>query len=242
MLLSYGYQFAAGFRDVANEAAKVRAENDWTGREAARYPERLVAFCSLNPLRDYALEELANCARDPHIKGLKLHLTTSFVDIRNADHVRKLAAVFAAANARRFPIIVHMRTMNPDYGRRDAEIFINEVLTQAPDVPLQIAHLSGWGGYGPETDSSLAVFAEAFASGDARVSKVYFDLSAVVPPSPAATSLMIQRMRAIGMSRMLFAVDRAGTPLQAWESIRRLPLTPDELRMIRTNVAPWLRR
>jgi len=95
------------------------------------------------------------------------------------EHVRKLAAVFDAANARRMPIILHMRTMNPAYGQRDAEIFISEVLAKAPDVPVQIAHLAGWGGYGPETDAALSVFAKALSSGDPRVSKVLFDLSLV---------------------------------------------------------------
>jgi predicted TIM-barrel fold metal-dependent hydrolase len=242
VVLSWAYQFAAAFRKVADEAAKVRAENDWTAREAARYPDRLVAFCSLNPLRAYALAELATCAQDPRIRGLKLHLTTSFFDFRDAEHVRKLASVFEAANARRMPVIIHMRTMNPDYGQRDAEIFISQVLAKAPDVPVQIAHLAGWGGYGPETDAALSVFANAFASHDPRVSRVLFDLSQVTGGSAATSAGMIQRIRAIGVDRMLFAVDRAGTPSQAWESIRRLPLEPDELRRIATNIAPWLPR
>lgn len=242
VVLSWAYQFAAAFREVADEPAKVRSENDWTAREAARYPDRLVAFCSLNPLREYAMAELANCARDPRIRGLKLHLTTSFFDFRDVEHVRKLAAVFEAANARSMPIILHMRTMNPAYGARDAEIFISEVLAKAPDVPVQIAHLAGWGGYSSETDAALAVFAKAVTSGDPRVSKVLFDLSQVTGGTAATTALMIQRIRAIGVDRMLFAVDRAGPPSGAWEAIRRLPLSPEELRQIATNVAPWLQR
>jgi predicted TIM-barrel fold metal-dependent hydrolase len=171
---------------------------------------------------------------------LKLHLTTAFFDFRDAEHVRRLAAVFAAANARRFPIVIHIRTMNPEYGRRDAEIFLSQVLPKAPDVPIQIAHLAGWGGYGAETDAALSVFAEAFASGDRRVSNVYFDLSQVTAVSPSTAERMIQRIRRIGMDRMLFAVDRVGTPTQAWESLTRLPFTRDELIRIATNVAPWL--
>lgn len=242
VVLSWAYQFAAAFRQVADEAAQVRAENDWTAREAARYPERLVAFCSLNPLRAYALAEVATCAQDPRIRGLKLHLTTSFFDFRDPQHVSKLASVFEAANTRRMPIIIHMRTMTPDYGQRDAEIFIGQVLAKAPDVPVQIAHLAGWGGYGLETDAALSVFAKAFSSGDPRVSRVLFDVSQVTGASAALTAQMIQRMRVIGMHRMLFAVDRAGAPGQVWQSIQRLPLDPDELRRIATNAAPWLPR
>jgi predicted TIM-barrel fold metal-dependent hydrolase len=242
VLLSTAYLFAAPFHEVMDEAAKVRAENDWTGREAARYPDRLVAFCSINPLRDYSLGEVATCANDPRIRGLKLHLTTAFFDFRDPQQVSKLAAVFGAANARRMPIIIHLRTMNPEYGQRDAEIFIDQVLAKAPDVPVQIAHLAGWGGYGPETDAALSVFAKAFASGDPRVSRVMFDLSAITGASPAMAAQMVQRMRVIGMNRMLFGVDRAAAPGQVWQAIQRLPLTPDELRRIATNGAPWLPR
>jgi predicted TIM-barrel fold metal-dependent hydrolase len=241
VVLSSAYLFAAGFRDVTDEAAKVRAENDWTAREAARYPDRLVAFCSLNPLRAYALDELANCARDPRIRGLKMHLTTAFFDFRDAAHVRKLAAVFAAANARRIPIVIHMRTMNPEYGRRDAEIFLSQVMARAPDVPVQIAHLAGWGGYPAQTDSALSVFAEAFASGDSRVKNVYFDLSALTGVSPSTAERIVQQVRRIGIQRMLFGIDQVGTPGQAWESLTRFPFTPDELVRIATNLAPWLR-
>ena len=45
------------------EYARVMAENDWTASEAAKYPQRLVAYCSFNPLKDYALGELGRCAR-----------------------------------------------------------------------------------------------------------------------------------------------------------------------------------
>ena len=241
VVLSWAYQFAAGFRQVTDEASKVREENDWTAREAARHPDRLVAFCSLNPLRPYALDEVASCARDPRIRGLKLHLTTAFFDFRDAEHVRRLASVFQAANARGLPIVVHLRTMNPEYGRRDAELFLTRVMTAAPDIPVQVAHLAGWGGYGPETDAALSVFAEAIASGDRRASNLYFDLSQVTTVSASTAELMVRRIRRIGVARMLFAVDRAGTPARAWESLTRLPLTPDELTRIATNLAPWLR-
>src|SRR4029450_4505709 len=39
-LLSVAYMYGAPIRTVENEQAKVRAENDWTAAEAARYPDR----------------------------------------------------------------------------------------------------------------------------------------------------------------------------------------------------------
>jgi predicted TIM-barrel fold metal-dependent hydrolase len=238
--LSWAYQFGGAFRQVRDEAAKVRAENDWVGRQAARYSDRLVAFCSLNPLRDYALDELALCLRDPRITGLKLHLTTSFVDLRMPAHVERLRAVFQAANRGRAPIVIHLRTMNPEYGRRDAEVFLNDVLASAPDIPVQIAHLAGWGGYGRETEEALSVFAEAFAAGDRRVAHLYFDVS-IGNVSTEAGDRLARHLRQIGLDRILFGVDRA-TPIDGvWASLTRLPLDAAELRQIAANLAPYLR-
>jgi hypothetical protein len=36
---------------VPNEYAHVMAENNWTSAQVARYPDRLLGFCSVNPLR-----------------------------------------------------------------------------------------------------------------------------------------------------------------------------------------------
>jgi len=60
VVLSVAYQFANPNRPaVQDEYAKVRAENDWTSEQVGQFPDRLVAFCGLNPLKDYALTELA---------------------------------------------------------------------------------------------------------------------------------------------------------------------------------------
>jgi len=48
--LLQGYQFGNPNRPpVEDEYAKVRAENDWTSEQIARYPDRLRGFCGLNP-------------------------------------------------------------------------------------------------------------------------------------------------------------------------------------------------
>ena len=69
VLLSVAYMYGSPARTVEDEYAKVRAENDWTAAQAAQYPQRLLAFCGFNPLKDYALEELARCAICTWISG-----------------------------------------------------------------------------------------------------------------------------------------------------------------------------
>src|SRR5690242_18253637 len=100
LLLSVAYMYGSPARSVADEYARVRAENDWTGAQAAAYPDRLRAFGSFNPLKDYALEELARCARHPQLgPGLKLHFGNSDVQLDQPAHVAQLQRVFGVANA-----------------------------------------------------------------------------------------------------------------------------------------------
>ena len=64
LVLSLAYQYGNPNRPaVENEYQKVKAENDWTSEQVAQYPDRLVGFCSINPLKDYALEEIARCGK-----------------------------------------------------------------------------------------------------------------------------------------------------------------------------------
>jgi predicted TIM-barrel fold metal-dependent hydrolase len=146
VILSTAYIWSQPRRKVANDYEKVKADNDWTAEQVALYPNRLVGFCSVNPVRDYALEELARCSKNPHFRGLKLHFGNSVVDYHNPQHVEQVRRVFAAANGYRMPIVVHMRATISEklpYGADEARIFLNEMLPAAPDVPVQIAHLAG---------------------------------------------------------------------------------------------------
>jgi uncharacterized protein len=252
LVLSVAYMYGNPNRPpVENEYEKVRAENDWTAQQVARYPDRLRAFCSFNPLKDYALEELARCARDPQLHfGLKLHFGNSDVDLHDAQHVEQLRRVFRAANGYRMPIVVHMRasvTRRRPWGREEALIFLNDVLPSAPDVPVQIAHLAGAGSYDDATDRASAVFAEAIANRDPRMSRVYVDVSGMIGshiPADEATRIA-RRIREIGLDRILYGTDAgSNNPLairQGWAAFRQLPLTDAEFEKIARNVAPYMK-
>jgi predicted TIM-barrel fold metal-dependent hydrolase len=252
-VLSTAYQFGNPNRPpVEDEYAKVKAENDWTSRQVARYPTRLRGLCGVNPLKDYAPDEIARCARDPSLRaGLKLHFGNSDVDLDNPAHVQQLVRVFRAANDRRMAIVVHMRsstTMRRAYGAKQARVFLTEVMPAAPDIPIQIAHLAGGGTYDdPTTDEALSVFADAAGRGDPRMTHVYFDVSGIAGYGrwmDHATQI-VTRMRQLGLQHMLFGSDgaeRGGglAPRDAWAAFLKLPLSDDERRAIANNVAPYM--
>ncbi|HEX8233184.1 MAG TPA: amidohydrolase family protein [Caulobacteraceae bacterium] len=246
VVLSLAYWYGSPLDPpVPDELAKVRAENDWTAAQAARYPDRLVAFCSFNPLKDYALAELGRCTKDGRSKGLKLHLGNSGVDLKNPEHVVKLRTVFAAANARRVPIVVHMWTLDPAYGRPEAEAMLNQILPAAPDIVVQVAHMAG-GGPG-WTDEALEVFANAIQAKDPRTRNLYVDVATVADrQNHEQLQLMARRIRQIGPERILYGSDAAfagnNPPDQEWGTFRGMvPLTDEEFRIIANNVAPYLR-
>src|SRR5262245_54003231 len=217
VVLSLGYQYGNPNKpSVPDEYAAVKAENDWTAAEVAPFADRLLGFCGLNPLKPYALEEISRCARIPQLRsGLKLHFGNSDVDLTNADHVKTLQRVFAAANEHRMAIVVHMRssvTAKRPYGARSARAFLNDVLPSAPDVPVQIAHLAGSGGYeDPTIDEALAVFVDAIANHDPRMKHVYFDASGVIGVGKPTEklNLIASRIRQIGLERVLYGSDGA---------------------------------
>jgi predicted TIM-barrel fold metal-dependent hydrolase len=253
VVLSVAYQFGNPNRPaVDDEYAKVRAENDLTSREVARFPDRLRGFCGVNPLKDYALEELARCAKDPQLHvGLKLHFGNSDVDLENPQHVSLLRDVFRAANANQMAIVVHMRpsvTKRRPYGQAIARVFLDEVLSAAPDVPVQIAHLAGAGGYDdPSIDQALGVFVEAIARDEKRMAHVYFDASGVagIGKWTDKADLIATRIRQLGVGRVLYGSDGAAAtnliPREAWAAFRQLPLSDAEFNTIGSNLAPYMR-
>lgn len=246
-VLSVAFWYGSPRRKVEDEYAKVRAENDWVAAQVAAHRDRLVGFCSFNPLKDYALEELSRCAKNPDLKGLKLHVGNSRLDVLNPGHVEKLRAVFRAANAKRFPVLIHLWTSDGNYGRAHAEAFLNQVLPAAPDITVQIAHM-GASGPNYHSDDAFEVYAAAAAGNDPRMKNVWVDVASMATGNTTdeTLALVARRLRQFGLGRVLFASDRSPgfgnePPKDAWASFNRLPLTEKEFRTVAENVAPYLR-
>lgn len=246
VVLSVAYWFGSASRvGRPDEYANTRAENDWTAAQVARYPDRLVGFCGISPLRDYAVAEVRRCARELGMKGIKMHFRGARVDLLDPDHAERLRQVFQAANEEGIAIVAHSEA-HGEYGRAQARAFLDVLLPAAPDVPVQIAHLWGGNQYRPEP---LAVYADAIAAGDPRTRNLYFDLAEIVPGAGGSADALreiAETLRRIGLDRVLYGSDAttAGSApvAQRWAQLRhRLPLTDAELRDVADNVAPYLR-
>lgn len=251
VLLSVAYIYGSPSRTVTDEYAKVRAENDWVAAQAAEYPQRLMAFCGFNPLKEYALDELARCAAHPGLRhGIKLHFGNSDVQLENPAHFEQVRRVFRAANEHGMAIVLHLRaniSRRRPYGAEQANAFL-ELLREAPDVPVQVAHLAAAGpGYDDvPAQTVMGVLADAVRRGDPRARNLWFDVTTVangdIPPGDAEK--IVQYIRQVGVDRVLFGSDAATTgnlpPAESWAAFRRLMLEEDEFARIARNVAPYL--
>ena len=265
LVLSLAYRFAAPEAGLADEAEMVRRENDYVAQQVATAPDRLIGACSVNPLTDYALAEVERCAADPRLSALKLHLANSGVDLGNDAHVATLEGLFRRLAELGLPAVVHLRTREESFGAEEATAFIDRVLAAAPGLPVQIAHMAGWGGYDEATDAALGAFAEALSEGRLDPDSVSFDLGAVVfQPEAAgddqelaqqvrdANRRLAERIREIGIERVVYATDWPGWPpvpdmergieLNVRLVATALPLEPDEIRRLFSNVGCVIER
>ncbi len=220
--------------------AKVAEENDWTAAQVAQFPRRLTAFCSFNPVADHALAELERCAASKRFAGIKLSFAMSQVDIVKDDHRRKVQTIFAAANRHRLPVVVHLAS-GSGYGATHARLFVDEILSRAPDIDVQIAHL--WGGEGFQQDA-LNVLVAAVRDKAQATRRLYFDVAEVwTAGSPERLEAVAAAIRAIGTDRIRYGSDAALngrlTPADAWRRLRLdVPLSDEEYRRIAGWKAP----
>lgn len=247
VLLSEAYMFASPMAkpDHLEVARLTRAENQYNVTAAAESGGRLVAFIGVDPLAANAIPEMEYWVKAGGARGVKLHLANSGFDFHSPVEVRKLAEFFGAARAAKMPIVIHVRN-SANYGAKEARIFVQDVLPAAGDLPVQVAHGTGWGGLDDATLSALAVFAEAIAEHRPGTKNVVFDLALVVTNDKtdhAQAQRLADLMRQIGIRRFVLGSDWPAlyTPGQYYKLlVTQVPLRAEEWKQIFQNRAPYL--
>lgn len=201
---------------TTTEQQRVALENDWIARAVARVPDRAIGFFSVNPLRDYATDEMNRC-RQRGLTGLKLHLPACGVDLRNASHLARLKDVFKWAADNRVPVLLHLFTAEPDGDvQAVSRLFWRELAGSCKGLDLCLAHLGSAGGFNRASQTLLDEFLLFRESGIPAGSDVHFDLSGAVLAAetdglPATSPEMCQRLagyiRTVGADRFFFASD-----------------------------------
>ena len=242
VVLSVAYSFADDRKGLPHPDRLTREENDWTSGQVVKNAPRLLGFCSANPLRDAAVNELRRCLKLPRMIGIKQHWGNSGVSLRNPSHLARVQQVFSLAQELRVPILIHMRARGgTGYGAEDARIFLDRLVPLAPDSDIIVAHFGGGGGYSPQYDQVMSVFGAAASRHDKRMRHLYFDVATVVleNTSAADAALIAKRIREVGVDRVLYGSDLlppGGSIRAGWEIFRaKIPLAPAEFQTIMGN-------
>jgi predicted TIM-barrel fold metal-dependent hydrolase len=243
VVLSVAYSFADERKGLSDPDRLSREENDWTSAEIVRNAPRLIGFCSANPLRPVALEELERCLGLPGMVGIKVHLGNAGITLRNRDHLARIQQLFALAQRLHAPVLIHMRARGgTEYGAEDAKIFLDEVVPKAPGIEIVVAHLGASGpGYSAQNDEVMGVFGAAADRHDPRMKNLYVDVSSNLTDEMPAddAAIVAQRIRQIGVRRVLYGSDLSvpgGSIRRGWEIFRsKVPLTVRELQQIANN-------
>jgi len=180
-ILSEAYILGNDLIAGLDEYNDVKKENNYFAIQCARYPERLIGFFGVNPLKEYAVEEVDRCYDELKLPGLKLQFANSNVDLTNPEHLAKIQELFAHCAEKGIPILLHFRNDNPEFGKKDAEILINEVIAKTPGLKLQMVHLGGYRGFDKATEEVISTFIEEYEKNkNLDKSNIVFDISGVV--------------------------------------------------------------
>ena len=249
VIMSVGYMGGMPDFGIEIEAEKslTRHENQYIADQVAT-SEKLISFYSVNPLRDYAIEEAKYWQENDGHSGLKLHMANSDVDFFNADHVKKLQDLFDVVDEDGMTIFIHLRNRNSEYDGRDVEVFVNEILPHAPKSTIIIAHAVGWGGFDEPNEKALDYFIKAMADGRVDTARTYIGVGAVIMEglTEDRKTLFLEKFRSLNIENWVFGSDWAPVlspldPVTYAKSLNDIGMTEEELSKLISNKLPFIK-
>ena len=231
---------ALGYWTLPDDS-NMAAENDFAAAEVAKFPDRLIGFCGINPRYDSALDEIDRCLSHPNMLGIKLQ--GGEYDWTDPVLVSAISAVLKKAGEKGAPVLLHVNGAPLD-AKGIENVF--ETLGANQNTRIAIAHAGG------STDSEIEMYLipQTFVPPMINPQNLYMDLSTTLKfyqDAPLSKrEVMVWRFRKWGIDKLFFGSDylKAApqqTPLEALETLTRYPFTQDELDTILGNDgAAWL--
>ncbi len=244
-LISMAHVFSSSeFGKFENERELVEGENSYVAAARDKYPKKSRAFCSIDPLREYALDELERCRTKLKMDGIKLHHNANQVYLAVPAHLAKVKRVFEFAAEHKMPVLMHFDNGHRRFGNPDVELLVGSILRDLEPVTLRIAHFGTSGGFSQRTRGFLNAFIDQFAAEAAlKKHRITFDISAVALDKDSEGvrkltddefAVLGRYVRRLGLERISFGTDYPlYTPAEYAEIVRtRLKLTPREMRSL----------
>jgi predicted TIM-barrel fold metal-dependent hydrolase len=228
------------------ERRLLAAENDYIAVCVATNPKRFFGFYSVNPLKEYAFDELTRCRANPNLTGLKLHLPACGVDLENTSHTTQLAKVLSWAADNDVPVLLHL-SAGEEISLSRSLWFWETTVQPHSTLELYLAHLGSVGGYNTSSQNILHGYRRlAEERAEFRKMKIYFDLSGAIigqgseegrhTTDEQCKNLSEQILR-IGVERFLFASDYPVFSLSQTRDnlVQRLRLPEKEISRLLAN-------
>ena len=239
-----GYHFFVG------DDREVARENKFVATEVAKYPDRLIGLCGVNPHFLSAPSELEACLKLDGMEGVVLHLPDSKLDMNDTGDANKLRGLFEGIDDSDVPLMIHVG--GPRFGLPlDSKGFENLVDMMAEFKDVRVLHtqcagltderrIEVWLSLLRNEPSSGLVRANHFVSTD--------DCLAAHKDDPLLNKeLIVSRLRRWGIDKVLFASgyldigNGSQTPEEALETLSSYPFTQEEIDTIVGNDASaWL--
>ena len=146
---------------TGNPGVSIERQNSIVAEAAKRFPERLIAFFSIDPRRPNGLEMFQRAAEEWGMRGLKLHPTSGYYP---SDRV--CYPYYEKCLEYGFPVVFHGGGQPAPLKARFAQpIYVDDVAADFPNLSIIIAHVGS-----PNWEEALGI---------ARMKpNVHFDFSA----------------------------------------------------------------
>ncbi len=244
-LISMAHVYTAeDFGGFKNERELVERENSYVAAARDKHSKKTRAFCSVDPLREYALAELERCRTALKMDGIKLHHNANQVYLTVPEHLEKVKMVFEFAARHKMPILLHFDNSHRRFGKPDIDLLAGSILKDIGPVELRIAHFGTSGGFSQRTRAFLNAFIEKLdAEPELRKHKIKFDISAVALDKDSEGvrkltddefAVLARYIRRLGLKRIAFGTDYPlYTPAEYQAILRnRVGLSDKELEIL----------
>jgi predicted TIM-barrel fold metal-dependent hydrolase len=213
LLISSGYAYQGDTTlDATARRKLVEIENNLLRKAVMTNPDRYVGFYGIDPLEDWAIDEILRCHEELHLNGIKLHLQGCHVDLADPVHLTRMLEVFRVASSHRIPLLIHNNAEQLNSGTVYAQTFRDHLLEKTDSLTIIFAHSGGGGGYYWFTHDFLNVMSQYLKEPTNRTRhKLYFELSGTVLgtdyPGKRPAEDLLSQITEIGEEHFLFGSD-----------------------------------
>lgn len=243
-LISTGYAFYDIANDMQTEIELKLKEHNHLSNAVHRYPDKIIPFYGVNPLKPYAIQLLDRCRTNLNFHGVKIHMHASHVDFRKDEHVAALRGIFQYTAQHDIPVLLHFPNHKFDFGDAEVDFFFSEILPQQKSQTLVFAHMGG-GGLLKEKDLNIV---NSILENSARYPhhSIWFELSGFVNKQydmvdTVSKTEKLNILRQIGFDRIFFGSDYPLITSRKYfnELLEELNLSRKEKRLLRRTTLPF---